>query len=55
MFRFISSFEGEIPGAKPDECGNWSDQNLTMAKYWADRYLENTLTDIDDSHLNYPQ
>lgn len=39
MCRFIMSFEGDIPGAKPVECGNFSEQNLPMAKYYIGRYL----------------
>lgn len=35
---FIMSFEGEIPGAKPEECGNYSEQNLSMAKYYTAKY-----------------
>lgn len=54
MFSFISSYEGDIPGAKPDECGNYLDQNLGMAKWLARRYLNNTLLNIDDAHMNYP-
>ena len=54
MFEFVRDFEGDIPGAKPEECGNYLDQNLPMAKHVARRYLENTLYDIDDAHLNYP-
>lgn len=38
-FEFIVDFEGEIPGAKADECGNYLEQNLSMAKYYAIRYL----------------
>ncbi len=41
MLRFISEFEGEIPGAKPQECGNYSEQNLNMAKYYVNRYMRN--------------
>ena len=54
MFEFVRDFEGDIPGAKPEECGNYLDQNLPMAKYVARHYLENTLYNIDDAHLNYP-
>ena len=39
MYQFILDFEGEIPGAKPEECGNYSEQNLNMAKYYVRRYL----------------
>lgn len=52
MCEFIVGFEGEIPGARPEECGNYLDQNLEMAKYEARRYLE-TLHDIDEAHLVY--
>jgi len=38
MCDFILQFEGEIPGAKPAECGNYSEQNLNMAKYYIGRY-----------------
>ena len=38
MCDFIIGFEGEIPGAKPEECGNYSEQNLNMAKYYITRY-----------------
>lgn len=55
MFEFVRDFEGDIPGAKAEECGNYLDQNLPMAKYVAKRYLENTLYNIDDAHLNYPE
>lgn len=54
MFVFILHFEGDIPGASAIECGNYLDQNLASAKYWAKRYLENTLENIDESHLVYP-
>lgn len=40
MCAFILAFEGPIPGASPKECGNWSEQNLDMAKYYVSRYLE---------------
>lgn len=35
---FILTFEGEIPGAKLEECGNYSEQNLAMAKYYIGKY-----------------
>lgn len=43
---FIISFNGDIPGASPIECGNYLDMNLDMAKYYAKRYkaiLENAI------------
>lgn len=38
MCDFILEFEGEIPGAKPEECGNFSEQNLGMAKFYIEKY-----------------
>ncbi len=55
MFELMASFEGEIPGARPEECGNWHDADLVGAKWWADRYLANTLTKLDESNTVYPQ
>ncbi|MCR4603720.1 MAG: S-ribosylhomocysteine lyase [Prevotella sp.] len=40
MIRFIIDFEGDIPGATPEQCGNYQDQNLDMAKYYARNYLQ---------------
>ena len=54
-FEFIRDFEGEIPGARPEECGNWHDAELAQARWWARRYVERTLTNIDEAHLVYPQ
>ncbi len=38
MCDFIINFTGEIPGAKPEECGNYSEQNLDMAKFYIKKY-----------------
>ena len=38
MCDFILGFEGEIPGASPVECGNFSEQNLSMAKFYIEKY-----------------
>lgn len=52
LFGFIRDFEGEVPGARPEECGNYLDQNLGMAKWFARRYLERDLG--EDVRLSYP-
>lgn len=41
--QFILQFEGEIPGATPVECGNYSEQNLPMAKWYTRRYLDDLI------------
>ena len=54
MFSFIAAFEGEVPGASARDCGNYLDMNLPMARYLAEKYLSEVLTDIQDFQLNYP-
>ena len=44
MCDFVINFEGEIPGASPVECGNYSEQNLNMAKYYITKYKNDLLT-----------
>lgn len=53
MFELVCHFEGEIPGAAPEACGNYLDQNLPMAKYLAEKYLEHVLTGITPDRLKY--
>ena len=50
-FQFMANFEGEIPGASAVECGNFSEQNLAMAKYYIARYKESL---ISSPSLDYP-
>ena len=38
MCDFIIAYEGEIPGAAPEQCGNYSEQNMEMAKYYIKKY-----------------
>lgn len=54
-FEFMANFEGAIPGATAIECGNYLDQNLPMAKYEAKKYLEETLNNLKEENLNYPE
>ena len=37
----------------PEACGNYLDQNLPMAKYLAEKYLEHVLTGITPDRLKY--
>lgn len=55
LFEFVAGFEGDVPGAAPEECGNYLDQNLPMANWLARRYLDRDLADIDEKHLRYQQ
>lgn len=54
MFEVIAKYEGEVPGADPKSCGNYLDQNLPMAKYEADKFLTEILSDIKEENLVYP-
>lgn len=53
LFDFIASFDGEIPGRDPKECGNYQDMNLDMARYFANKYLD-ILKNATEENLNYP-
>ena len=55
MIDFIIGFTGEIPGASPRDCGNYLDNNLDMAKYYASKYKSEVLDHIGPERLNYPE
>lgn len=55
LFIFIRDFKGEVPGAAPFNCGNYLDMNLPMAKFLAGKFLDEVLTNIDDTRLEYPE
>ena len=52
MCDFILNFEGEIPGAKAEECGNYLDQDLSEAKYYTRIYRDALIL---EKNLRYPQ
>ncbi len=52
MCDFILDYEGDIPGARPEECGNYSEQNLNMARYYVKKYRD-ALT--GDRFFVYPE
>ena len=54
-FRFVSEFEGDVPGACAKDCGNYLDMNLSMANYLGKKYLDEVLYGIDESRLVYPE
>lgn len=49
-FRFISHYEGEVPGATASQCGNYLMHDLPMAKWEAERYFHRLLSDF---HCEY--
>ena len=54
-FRFIAEYEGSIPGATARDCGDYTLNNLPMAKWEARKYLIEVLENIKDENLEYPQ
>lgn len=55
MFKFISDYEGEVPGASPKDCGNYLDMNLNIAKYEAKKYYDEVLQNLKQENLIYPE
>ena len=54
-FRFIATYEGEIPGATAKDCGNYLLQDLPMARWEAKKYLEEVLLQMKEENMNYPK
>ena len=54
-FRFIAEFQGDVPGAAPQDCGNYLLHDLPMARFESRRYLEEVLLKAKDENLNYPE
>lgn len=54
-FHFIASFEGDIPGATPHDCGNYSYMDLQEARRQASIYLNEVLENISPANLSYPK
>ena len=51
-FAFIAGFEGEIPGSKRQECGNYLEHDLAGARKTAQDMLE-VLADWNEEKLAY--
>lgn len=54
-FRFIADYSGEIPGASPRDCGNYSYMDLDDAKAQARRFLEEVLLCMKPENTAYPE
>ncbi len=39
-FRYLSGYEGDVPGATPENCGKYLMHDLPMAKWEAERYAD---------------
>ncbi len=53
-FQFIAEYEGDIPGASAQDCGNYTDMDLPAAKTRARQYFDLIRT-IPEDRLVYPQ
>ncbi len=51
-FRFSASFEGEIPGGKIEECGNYLEHDLPDCRREAAAYLE-VLEKLTEKDMRY--
>ncbi len=54
-FEFIASFEGEVPGMKARDCGNYLLHNLPMAKYESRKYVDEVLSCMTEDNMVYPE
>ena len=53
-FRFIAQYEGEVPGAAPQDCGNYLLHDLPMARLEAAKYLHEVLERMTPANMEYP-
>lgn len=53
-FSFIAAYEGEIPGATPRDCGNYSFMDPEGARREAARFLSEVLEGIGPEQMEYP-
>lgn len=53
-FKFISEFEGDVPGATPRDCGNYTFMDLPQARKDAKHFLTSVLENPSEENLNYP-
>lgn len=52
--EFVAGYEGEIPGATPRDCGNYSYMDLAGARAAASRYVE-VLNEAGAERMTYPE
>lgn len=54
-FRFVATYEGEVPATTPKDCGTYLLHDLPMARYEAAKYLHEVLECATEENLNYPE
>lgn len=53
-FRFIAAFQGEIPGSRQEECGNYLEHDLNDANREANAYLT-VLETVTENTMSYKE
>ena len=53
-FAFIAAFEDDVPGAAPQDCGNYLLHDLPMARLEAAKFLHEVLERMTDDNMAYP-
>ena len=54
LFKHTARYTGQIPGASPVECGNFTLMNLPEARKDAQEYYSEVLKGIETENLVYP-
>ena len=54
-YQYIISFQGEIPAAKSNMCGNYLDHNLGITKIECKKFLEEVLLHMNVNNMVYPR
>ena len=54
-FRYMSEYEGDVPGATPQNCGNYLMHDLPMAKWEAAKYVSYLVSADKDRIFEYPR
>ena len=51
-YRFMANYEGEVPGTKPEECGNYREHDLAGCRKEAAAFLE-VLEELKPENMQY--
>ena len=54
-FRYMRDYTGDVPGATPENCGNYLMHDLPMAKWEADKYVRYLETADKNVIFEYPK
>ncbi|MFI3254005.1 MAG: S-ribosylhomocysteine lyase [Eubacteriales bacterium] len=54
-YQFMADFQGELPAAKAEMCGNYLDHNLEMTKIQCKIFLQEVLQQLKDENMIYPK